>query len=446
MPKIEEKPIDLSDIAAEMGWKAIEKANIKIKGLFLEKWLNKDFEKFILPEEVELGLLKEALKYPQLFSSDEDVPKNLNKRPFLIAFDPKDPSFKDVIRCAYWTAVLLDNFLPEAKAILPLEARYALALSQVEIRAFRYGEHDILQMFRCYSGEEFKVSKAVIEYLGKKKINWNEVIKWKRKISKLFEGGLYFSIFLPMLKECYKKEKGKFTEEHVKDFLRFLDHLYSIETSVKSGKLDSELYIFKSKYFGKIGFVPVNIESPTTLTSFIEERFKEKCDIVIILSRGISNNSVAIEGVIYSLKNLGEINFLVGMDKVRLEESYAPGYQWMTGIRIFLSKNYRESYITHIEKIERSRQKKYIISPKNLSGVLSRDPKAIVAVINPIKKEVKKKKKIFIITSGRGFEGSCFFEIIRTLMGSLHFTKGVTFFVKEDGIKIKYCASVELVD
>ena len=88
--------------------------------------------------------------------------------------------------------------------------------------------------------------------------------------------------------------------------------------------------------------------------------------------------------------------------------------------------------------------KRYVIFSEKLPDVLSRDPKDILNVIVPIKEKLKKVKKLVIVTFGAGFEGSCFFEVIRTLMGSLHFTKDITFFVKEGETEIEYCALLDI--
>jgi len=422
-----------------------EKVTYRYRKWKLNKWLRKDFRNSILPEEIELELLEQEEKFPRYFLPSDKLPSTLETRGFSIGIDPTDVIFKDAVRCCYWVAVLIDNFLPESINLLPIEGRFALVLAQTEIRAQRNAEHNIRAFFRSYIGDELQLSPMMLQFLVKDVADWKKVKEWNDRFILLFEGGLYFSVILPIIKELCNKTGGKFSEENVKEFKDFLENLCNIELGIRFQNLDKNLLIFDGELLDKIGFVPVR-ETTSTVVNFIEEKFKRKCKNVIVLSRGFSNNCVAIEAILEAMKNLEYENISVGIKSVKLEESYVPGFHWSPGLRVFLCKNYKNTYLADVNKMKRKIDRVYSFIPHNPYLIMSKDPANILKIIRPIEKKLKKEKRIILQTiSESGIDAACLIEIIRTISRSLHFRKDIIFFVSGKPPKINFCAELRLI-
>jgi len=105
-----------------------------------------------------------------------------------------------VQRALYHTTVLLDNFSPEIKAMLPLEASLGLVLAHAEIRAFRNYDHKLAQLYRSLTSERLK--SFVLEFISSEIGDWSQVVEWKEIFYTLFEAGFYFSVVLPAIVEA----------------------------------------------------------------------------------------------------------------------------------------------------------------------------------------------------------------------------------------------------
>jgi len=410
----------------------------------LENLLKKDFERLVLPEEIKLDLLKKERVYPLLISSPYDIPTKLDRRIIpLFAFDSKDVSFPEKIRAIYHIATLIDNFFPEAKALLPLEANLGLILAEAEIRAFRNGEEGLVNLYRGFIGEEARDSltfNAVRNYFGGEDgMNFDKIIEWRNKFYLLFEAGLFFSVVIPKMKDIYYHFKRP-TEDNKKDFIQFIDRLCEIENGIRNDKLDKELLILNNKTVGRVGFVPVK-EEIGTVASFIEEKFTKNCDEVIVFSRGLVNNMTCMEGIVIASTNLNLRGFSIGIKESFIDESFRPeSRKWITGLRVWLCKEYLKNWEKKINELKAKKITFYIEEYETRLG-------AKLNEIDKIKKILGKKGKICITNHQDGFRAGCIIELIRTLKGSIHFVEDIVFFMeeKEEHPYLKVLANLEII-
>ena len=191
----------------------------------------------------------------------------------------------------------------------------------------------------------------------------------------------------------------------------------------------------------------MNVVAASTVASYIEEKFKnENCEEVVILSRGYFNNMMAIEGTLLALKNLEYQNVDVGIKRIKIEDSYIPGAQWFTGLRILLAKGYHDPYQKniHLLSIRKVPHFNPIESGLRITKILSKDPAEKLEILKPLQEKLKKKKKLLLISKGSGSDIACFPEIIGTLSTGIHFTKEINFRLSENG-NIEFIAYLKLV-
>jgi len=328
----------------------------------LQKLLKKDFENMTLPEEVDLSLYVKNIDYPLLIIPGSEIPSKIKRFVPLLDLLTSIEAI-DIQRIIYQFSVLIDNFLPSAKALLDLEAIYGLLFAEIKIRAFRNGEHRLEKMLGKLVENPDPCFKKYISDL----VEWNEVEEWVKKFYTLFEGGLFFSVILPKMNEIYAKRK-RITKGEREEFMKYVDHFYKIEKSLREkNKVDKDLLIFNGRLLGKIGIILVNPPSSAVfefVPALIEEKLKNGCLEIVILSRWLNNNLCAIEGVLESIANLPYEK--LGIKSIKVDESYSTKKAaWATALRIIVAKNYRKHYTQKIRKMEEKmeKNKKYIYEP-----------------------------------------------------------------------------------
>lgn len=438
---------DINKFAAETTEKIAKEGATAAWRLFrknrLANALKKDFEKMTLPEEVELGLLEKNIKYPLLIYSSSYIPTKIQRTIPILNFS--SPLAVDAQRAIYQVGLLLDNFLPEQKAMLPLEASLGIIFAHAEIRASRNFQDSLFQLLRSLT--------PIADYY-REIANWSEVKRWEEIFYTLFEAGLYFSVVLPKIVEIYNRCSKRPTKDGIDECMSFIEAVYKIDSYVRKGKIpERKLLIFDGKILGKIGFVLVNPSIEETILklyggtggevpAIIEEKIDQGCKEIIILSRGIYNIWHSLKGVMETLANTKIKGKNYGVSKTKIEESFLiQDGVWATALRITLNEQYYESYKEEVQKMkEQSKILFYII--KEPSARLG----ASVNEIETIRRKLKRKKKILITNEKEGIAPACVIETIRTLR-TLHFTEKITFSTEEDKYpQLKVFAFLELLE
>lgn len=382
----------------------------------LSKALKRDFEELLLPEEVELDLLQKNVEYPLLIMSRSEIPKTLKRTVSILDFTTE--LGLEMQRVIYHVAVLIDNFLPEAKSLLPLDASLGLVFAQVEIRALRNYEEKLLQLLRTITSRE-GIKPEARNFLDEKVVNWENVIKWKETFYMLFEAGVFFSIIIPKIKEMFKHCNGKPCKEHTEELLDFIQNLHLIETSLRKGKVDKKYLVWEGKILGKIGFILVR--PPPEIPALLDENHELGCQEITILSRGFGNVMWSLQGTIEGWKNFFERGIDYGIKSIKLEESYL--YKegiWATAVRICLCRGHCKLYQNKIKEMLQSRAP--IISVKSPSLTLGTS----IQEIRSMERKLRKKRYVIVTNDTDTFKSTCVIEAIRTLRGMVRFTEDIT--------------------
>ena len=398
----------------------------------LSKALKRDFEELLLPEEVELDLLQKNVEYPLLIMSRSEIPKTLKRTVPILDFTTE--LGLEMQRVIYHVAVLIDNFLPEAKLLLPLDASLGLVFAQVEIRALRNYEEKLLQLLRTITSPE-GIKPEARNFLDEKVVNWERVIKWKETFYMLFEAGVFFSIIIPKIKEMFKHCNGKPCKEHTEELVDFIQNLSQIEDSLRKGKVNKKYLVWEGKILGKIGFILV--KPPPEIPALLEEKHGLGCLETIILARGSGNIWYSLQGTIEGWMNFFEKGIDYGIKSIKLEESFLHKEGiWTTVVRICLCRGHCKSYQNKVKEILQSKAPVVLVKTPTLPLG------ANVQEIRLMERKLKKKRCVILTNDADAFRSTCVIEAVRTLRGMIRFTEDITI---TDGPEYSYLKTIALL-